>query len=174
MTDEQFWSIIHDSRTAFDPSHRDGNMHKQKERLAMLLSSLTLDDIVGFDTLFQEKKKELYRWDLWAAAYIFDGGCSDDGFSDFREWLISMGEEVYTRALKDVNSLIGVMDRDDVEYPSFEGFWHVPTVVYEKKTGKKMPYILSPTRLGEPVGQDWTEKDLPLRFPELWAQYGSR
>lgn len=31
---------------------------------------------------------EAYRRDLWAAAYHANGGCSDDGFIDFRIWLI--------------------------------------------------------------------------------------
>ena len=33
----------------------------------------------------------LYRWDMWAAAYLIGGGCSDDGFIDFRAGLIAQG-----------------------------------------------------------------------------------
>lgn len=35
----------------------------------------------------------LYRRDLWAAAYIIGGGCSDDSFIDFRAGLIAQGHE---------------------------------------------------------------------------------
>lgn len=35
---------------------------------------------------------------LWAAAYVINGGCSDDGFDCFRGWLIAQGREVFGRA----------------------------------------------------------------------------
>ncbi|WP_342210876.1 LysR family transcriptional regulator [Streptomyces sp. DH-12] len=36
---------------------------------------------------------------LWAAAYVINGGCSDDGFDYFRGWLIAQGREVFERAV---------------------------------------------------------------------------
>ena len=38
-----------------------------------------------------------YRWDLWGAAYLANGGCSDDGFDYFRGWLIGQGRKVSAR-----------------------------------------------------------------------------
>lgn len=40
----------------------------------------------------------MYRWDVWAAAYLIGGGCSDDSFMDFRAGLIGLGREWYARA----------------------------------------------------------------------------
>ena len=36
--------------------------------------------------------------DVWAAAYLIGGGCSDDSFIDFRARLISQGRGWYQKA----------------------------------------------------------------------------
>ncbi|MEU1251459.1 DUF4240 domain-containing protein [Micromonospora arida] len=38
-------------------------------------------------------------WDVWAAAYLIGGGCSDDSFIDFRAGVIALGREWYERVL---------------------------------------------------------------------------
>ncbi|XIE77187.1 DUF4240 domain-containing protein [Streptomyces sp. SBR177] len=47
----------------------------------------------------------VYRWDVWAAAYLIGGGCSDDGFMDFRAGLIALGRDWYERAAACPDSL---------------------------------------------------------------------
>ena len=50
-----------------------------------------------------------YQYGLWTAASLMcENGCSDDGFIDFRAWLIAQGEEVYMAALADPDSLADV------------------------------------------------------------------
>jgi hypothetical protein len=48
---------------------------------------------------------ESYRWDLWGAAYLINGGCSDDGFDYFRGWLLSQGRAIWQATLADPDSL---------------------------------------------------------------------
>ena len=43
--------------------------------------------------------------DLWAAAYLINGGCSDEGFDAFRGWLIAHGREVVARSVREPDSL---------------------------------------------------------------------
>jgi hypothetical protein len=117
---------------------------------------------------------QAYRWDLWGAAYIIEGGCSDDGFTDFRSWLISMGRDIYETALRDPESLVDVADADGVETTSFEEFQYVPRQVYQEKTGQEMPDpgVRHPQ---EPEGDRWSEEgdDLARRLPRLWAKFGA-
>ena len=47
-----------------------------------------------------------YRQELWGAAYLINGGCSDDGFVYFLGWLIAQGRDVYQAALPDPDSLV--------------------------------------------------------------------
>ena len=48
---------------------------------------------------------ESYRWDLWSAAYLANGGCSGDGFDYFRGWLIGQGRTAYETVLADPDAL---------------------------------------------------------------------
>ena len=46
------------------------------------------------------------QYGLWdAASVIKEYGCSDDGFIDFRAWLIAQGKDVYMNALRDPDTL---------------------------------------------------------------------
>jgi hypothetical protein len=57
---------------------------------------------------------EAYRVDLWAAADLMCGGCSDDGFACFRGWLVAQGRTVRERAVAAPDSLADVgVDPDD-------------------------------------------------------------
>jgi len=39
----------------------------------------------------------MYRWDVWAAAYLTGGACSDDAFVDFRAGIIAQGHGWYEK-----------------------------------------------------------------------------
>jgi hypothetical protein len=143
------------------------------ELLAEQLGLLPPDEITQFQRALDERMNEAYRWDLWAAAYIIDGGCSDDGFLDFRSWLVSMGREVFEAALRDPESLLDVADAPGVEVTSFEELAYVPRQAYEEKAGEDMPDTgVEPP--GEPGGDAWSEEgdDLKRLLPKLWRKYG--
>jgi hypothetical protein len=59
----------------------------------------------AFDKPLWELLARSYRADLWAAAYIINGGASDDGFDYFRGWLIAQGRSAYEAALAAPDSL---------------------------------------------------------------------
>jgi len=172
MDTARFWAIVDESRADFDPELADGNMDAQVERLQELLGALSPNEVLEFQRELDLQMNAAYRWDLWGAAYIIEGGCSDDGFTDFRSWLISMGRDVYDAALRDPETLIDVANADGVEATSFEEFQYVPSQVYEEKAGQPMPDT-DVTHPKEPAGEQWSEEgdDLARRFPKLWAQY---
>jgi len=60
-------------------------------------------------------------------------GCSDDGFIDFRAWLIAQGRDVYLSALADPDSLAGVIPYGDC---CFETLSYVGDYAYEQLTGE--------------------------------------
>ena len=57
--------------------------------------------------------------------------CSDDGFMDFRSWLISQGRDVYMSALKDPESLVSV--NTDGQELNFEDYAYVPYKAYAER-----------------------------------------
>jgi hypothetical protein len=168
-----FWKIIDRSRKL-----ADGDLDEQVEQLRSSLEQLDVSEIVEFGQIFHEYEIKAYTWDLWAAAYLMGGGCSDDGFSDFRGWLISRGENVYEAALSDPESLVQVAsDSDECLYEEclYEGFQYVASQAWENKTGKQV--IEYPrddlTHPEEPSGEPWSEDgdDLRVRFPKLWKRF---
>ncbi len=103
MNEERFWQLINEVRAAA-PSERN-----QVRELERRLTELPLPEVVAFDATFSAVQRRLNTWDLWGAAYVINGGCSDDGFIDFRSWVISQGSGTYQRALTDPDSLVDVL-----------------------------------------------------------------
>lgn len=172
MDIDQFWKLIESSQKKFDPGRIDGNMERQREELRKLLLELSPEEVIAFHNQFLERMAAAFHWDLWGAAYIIAGGCSDDGFADFRSWLISMGRHVFEGALSNPESLIDVVDRPGVEDIFFEEFLHVPAQAHEELTGRELPSDAGHFPVG-PAGQEWSEDEgtLERRFPKLWARY---
>lgn len=162
-----FWNLIERTRRK-----SGGEQDMQMDALRQELEALAPAEIADFQTHFDTLRAEAYRWDLWGAAFIIRGGCSDDGFIDFRSWLVSQGRQVYEAAIQDPQSLADVAnpDKDDC---TFEEFAYVAADVYEGKTEQdEIPSRAEPEP-DDPAGESWEEEDLPKRFPKLWSKFGS-
>lgn len=93
---DEFWSIVESARTDARPTH---------EALIDRLAALTMDEILDFQMRFDEVQDAVHRWDVWAAAYLIGGGCSDDSFSDFRAGLVALGRSWFEKAAQSPDSL---------------------------------------------------------------------
>src|SRR6185369_16521467 len=100
--------------------------------------------------MLRELLAAAYRWDLWAAAYIVNGGCSDDGFEYFRAWLISQGQRFYEKCLADPEAVGARAERDDQNED--EEFLHCAAEAYREKTGRDLP-PLEVSRPAKPAGE---------------------
>lgn len=190
MDENAFWNIISSSR-----EQAGGKQDAQCDALTVLLLALSIEDIESFEGHFSTLMARSYRWELWAAAYLVLGGCSDDCFSYFRYWLISMGREHFEAALANPDNLADIdLPPDDEEafaewqqrvkdpevFPEFEDFGYVAAQVWAKKTGKEyceMPSspILNATYSKGPAGSTWDETDTAYfiqTFPRLWEKFG--
>ena len=111
------------------------------------------------------------------AAYLLNGGCSDDGFEYFRGWLISRGRAVFEKALADPDSLakfVGAAPELELEAIAYAAI-----NAYKTKTGKDWEDLprsaLDQATKGiptfewpdEPTGEPWDEDDLDERFPAI-------
>ena len=163
MESNKFWTIIEASKTK-----SSGDYEKQQEELEKELLELSPIEILEFDNKFRTLTGDIYNWNFWAAAYIINGGCSDDSFSDFRGWLIGQGKEVYENSLQHIESLVNLDNTNDGDW---EGISYVPTNVFEKKTGADMPNGIKVNF--ELSGEEWDEEgdDLKSRYPKLWDKF---
>lgn len=108
MTLDEFWEHIRKSKRKDPDAHVD--------RLVKRLVKLPPEEIIDFDYWWNLLHAEAYNWDLWGAAYLLNGGCSDDGFIDFRSWLILQGRDVFQTALTNPDTLADVDIGEDEAY----------------------------------------------------------
>ena len=159
-----FWGIIEQAK---EMSGDDWGM--RPENLRNVLTKYNPDEIRQFDKDYRTKLVEAYRWDLWGAAYLINGGCSDDGFEYWCDFLISEGKSVYEAALKDPESLAVL---EDIESAELEEYRYAIDEAYEELTGEEMPINEDIDWPDEPVGNEWKEDDLESMYPKLAAKYG--
>ena len=166
MNFEEFWKIIDTVKVGTDT-----NMDAKTEALTKRLQSMDTEAVLSFSHIFDSLMDKAYTWDLWAAAYIIQGGCSDDGFMDFRSSLISMGKEVYEQVVSSPEKLADISP-SIVNCLSFEGFAYPSTTVYKDKSGE-LPQRSTPCPI-EPTGEPWEEDEdiLQAKYPKLWGKYG--
>ncbi len=131
MDENSFWQLI-DSSIAGSK----GDRKRQIELLESKLAALSEDDIFAYYEIFQGQQDLCYGDDFWKVATELNGPTSDDGFECFQAWLISLGKEVFSKALKDPQSLLeGKSGKGKCAY-EFEEMLYAPMNAYKKKTGK--------------------------------------
>ncbi|MFP2913081.1 DUF4240 domain-containing protein [Pyxidicoccus sp. 3LFB2] len=167
MNEQRFWQLIDASRAAAGGARDMASAQEQAESLEELLTREPPADLLDFERMFSELMARSYDWNLWGAAYVLNGGCSDDGFDYFRAWLIGQGKKVFEAVLADPDSLGDYVD-DEVEA---EDLLYVAGRAYEEQTGDELPSVTVDLP-DEPRGEEWEEEDLPERFPRLSAKFG--
>jgi hypothetical protein len=156
MDVERFWQLIDRASDAADPA----------EPLRSLLEAEAPKAIAAFDRHFCTMLRKAYRYDLWGAAYLMAGGCSDDGFLDFRAALIARGRAVFEGVLADPDSLA---DHPDIE--GDETLLSVASDVYLEKTGEELPGVGA--ERAHPAGKRWSfddDHEMRARYPRLYAR----
>jgi hypothetical protein len=146
LSTEEFWSIVATvARIAAKSGDAVGTLRVELEKLSP-------EELIAYQRHFDEFHAKAYRWEIWGAAYLLEGGCSDDGFTDFRYSLIMKGRGVYERALQRADSLAGSDIIGD------ESLGYVALEVYEEKTGSEMPRA-EWSQSSEPAGKSWDFDD---------------
>jgi len=165
MDENTFWSLVEKSRAA-----AGSDLNQRPAALERVLEPLPLAAIQAFQKQYEQMLLKANRWDLWGAAYVMNGGCSDDGFKYFRDWLISEGRPLFESALAAPDSLAAVPRR---EYFELELFGYAATKVFAKKGGGELDRDFH-VELAQTQGKEWKESDLPKLFPKLALKYGLR
>jgi hypothetical protein len=133
MDSKQFWKFIDDAKESA------GGWEEMYAPLVEMLSKLSDKEIVQWGQIFDLYQKLSYKDRLWAAAYVINGGCSDDGFDYFRGWLTAQGKDVFLSALSDPDSLVE-LEPECEEAAEFEDMLSVSTYAYFKKHNLKQEY----------------------------------
>jgi hypothetical protein len=172
---EQFWELIEAAKTA-----TGGDCQAQAVQLVAALGERSVDGVLAWDRIYGELMAEPYGWDLWGAAYLINGGCSDDGFDYFRGWLLGQGRVTRQAALADPDSLADHPeirdhrpDQESTLYLQCEDILGVAYEAYEALTGQELTVEVAGMRPRPPeLGEDWEFDDpaeMRVRYPRLWA-----
>ncbi len=172
MDAAHFWRLIEEAKPKSDGDCEE-QCYEQAERLKKSLLLLTAEDVAAFDRIFDQYRKAAYRWDLWGAAVLINGGASDDGFEYFRWWLIGQGREMFEAAVAEPDNLADLIT-DDIFWGDgqreCEAIAYVAAEVYEKKTGRELPYEEYKPEPSDPVGVKWKDEDLDGLYPKITAR----
>lgn len=173
LDEELFWSII-------DLSIKNAkNQDNQENILVKEIEKLTPKQMIGFRLRTDKLLYDTYNSEMWCAGYIMNGGCSDDGFEYFRNWVISRGKDTYYKAKENPDSLISEFTEGE-EYYDFESFWYVALTAFENKTGKELyDYIVEDFKFKEgnypKIEFNWEEENpetmkaiCPRLFNKMW------
>lgn len=174
LNEEKFWGIVSKSLEDIEDEY------EQEEKLVNEIIKLSPKEIIGFRLRTDKLLYDTYTPEMWCAGYIMNGGCSDDGFEYFRNWIISRGRETYFQAKENPDTLINEVSADKDEY-EFEWFWYVALKAFERKTGKNLydyiDYDNSKAREGNypSIEFNWEEENpetmkaiCPKLFDTLW------
>lgn len=131
LDEDKFWAIVSKSL------ENSTDEYEQEAYLIDEISKLSPKEMIGFRLRTDKLLYDTYTSEMWCAGYIMNGGCSDDGFEYFRNWVISRGKDTYYSAKGNPDNLITEASDERDEY-EFEGFWNVALQAFELKTGKDL------------------------------------
>jgi Protein of unknown function (DUF4240) len=105
MDQDQFWDII--AKACRSDLYQ---AEEWDQRLQTALMKFEPAEIIEWNHIFDRLAAQAYTVDLWGAAYIINGGASDDGYYYFRCWLIGMGRDAYKAAVENPDNLADIVD----------------------------------------------------------------
>jgi hypothetical protein len=188
MRIDDWWGLIERARTTVGARADDRNSPDDPlpGALTDVLAALEPAEIIDFYLKSTEVTDSAYRHPLWNAAYLIEGGCGDDGFMDFRDGLILLGRDTFTRAVADPDSLAELpvvvrMSRDESGWIGFESLSYPINKAYRRSQGEIDSFneaveagVRAMTRPEKPTGDDWDVEDdqeMHRRLPRLAALF---
>ncbi len=183
-----WWGVIEQARAAVGDraDDREPPDDPLPDALVDVLAALEPADIIDFYVKYIEVTDSAERYALQWAAFLIEGSFSSDGFMDFRDGLILLGQETFSRAVADPDSLAELsvvvrMSRDKGGWIGFESLSHPITAAYQKVRGEtetleaaEEAAVKGMTRPERPSGDTWDPQDddaMRLHLPRLAALF---
>jgi hypothetical protein len=172
MRTDDFWAVI--GRATAD---RPASPAEVAKRAAADLATRDPEEIVAWGRHLDKVMVASGTEDLWAAAYLINGGCSDEGFDAFRGWLVAHGREAVANSVRSPDSLADVPAiRSAAESGAVFEAGEVLSIAgdaYAQATGSDMPAEDRPATRPD-SGDLWdfdNEEEMQRRLPKLSALF---
>lgn len=189
MDRETFWGIVETARERAGAGADDRGAEDDPLPGALtdlLVERLTADEMLAFVDVAGDVANDAYAWPVWGAAYLVEGGCSDDGFMDFRDGLVLAGRETFERTLADPDTLadhpvVAAMADGGSPWLGFESLDSLVGDAWSRATGEDdEAYYAARERTSsvrarsEPAGEQWDfddDEENARRLPRLTALF---
>ncbi|MFG2000557.1 DUF4240 domain-containing protein [Spirillospora sp. NPDC048911] len=188
MEIDGWWGLVDGARAAVGDraDDRDSADDPLPGALTAALSELEPPEIIDFYVKHVEITDSAYLYPLWNAAYLIEGGCGDDGFMDFRDGLMLLGRDTFTRAVADPDSLaelpvVASMGRDEKGWIGYESLSYLIRDAYKTARGETDSFdaaveaaVKAMERPERPLGETWDVEDdeeMHRRLPGLAALF---
>ncbi|MGX6605091.1 DUF4240 domain-containing protein [Micromonosporaceae bacterium Da 78-11] len=172
MRTDDFWAVI--ARATADRPATPGEV---ATRAIADLATRDPEEIVAWGLHLDKVMVASGTEDLWAAAYLINGGCSDDGFDNFRGWLIAHGRDAVARSVKSPDSLaempaVRAAAENGAAFEA-EEVLSIASAAYEQATEAELP--AGERAATRPDAADlWdfdNEEEMQRRLPKLAALF---
>ena len=167
---DTFWQLIEETKNQCGQDMDASISWIKKELLSM-----PPEQSLQFHAIMHGYRDLADKYGLWTAAiFIKEYGCSDDGFMDFRAWLIAQGKDIYMAALENPDSLTR---GEQYGYCEFELLNYVGDYAYQELTGRSAYVDCTPEmekRVLEEISGEIKYHPLieyPLQPPDVAAVY---
>lgn len=161
MTEDVFWELI-------DHGLGEQSLGERLDALPERLALFKPAAIRKFDQILRQMDSAAYRTDIWALAYLLQGGCSDDSFDAFRGWLILQGRSVFEATLAAPDDFDAT--RHHGESGGMDALRDAAPAAYDLREGKSMKPLKAPAlRL---KGPEIDEEDFAGHLPRIAAAVG--
>ncbi len=130
MNIDEFWQLIDKTRI-----ESGDNPTQQARLLEDALAKMPVEEIIEFQNIRNLLQNQAFQKSLQNAAHIIGEGCGEDGFMDFRTWLIGQGRELFEKAIQNPETLADAVSLDERHDTQAEDLLYVANVAHQRKTG---------------------------------------
>jgi hypothetical protein len=174
MDEKKFWGIFKEANNKSQKGKgRDSD--KFYDELYALLDALPADEIIEFNNLISDFIGLVSVPIVWGFLSVAYKKFNDPALEDFIIFIISMGENFYSKFLNNPDNLVEVLDKwreDDLS------LIEIAANVFREKTGKQIPYgghklvYFGDVERGEYWGYNKNSIEFHLQrvFPKTWAR----
>ncbi|MEV6346609.1 DUF4240 domain-containing protein [Actinoplanes sp. NPDC051851] len=173
MRTDDFWAVI-DRATATRPA----SPAEVAERAVADLATHDPEEIVAWGRHLDKVLVASGTEDLWAAAYLINGGCSEEGFDSFRGWLVAHGRNAVASAVRSPDVLANVVAvkaaAENGAVFEAEEVLSIAAEAYQRATGEPLPEQGERPRTRPEAADLWDfddEDEMRRRLPRLSALF---
>ena len=163
MQEQEFWNII--------DNVQEEDLYKH---IKLVLGSMSRDEIVSFQNILIKKVAAACTFPLLEANFVIASYVSDDGFRDFRAWLVSQGAEKFGKAVIDPESIADWLDTSAVDEIDGGPLLSVAQDAYGETYGDEDEFSQNVRFEQDPkIVQEWPNNKAEYRskYPKLVAKY---